>query len=464
MNNATSTVAESNDAVDKVRAIPRSKEAEQAVIGGLLIDNPSWDAVSSQLSPQDFYFKSHQIIYQSLYTIADRHNVFDITLLSDHLEQHEQLKDAGGLEYLLEIVDNTLGASNVQAYASIVRERSILRQLLNIANRIAENVTSPQGKQSSDILNLAEESLSKIYAHQMQNSGPINATQILSSTLEKIQTLNKNASAITGVASGFEQLDKKTAGLQKSDLIIVAGRPSMGKTSFAMNIAENVIMSSEPGAVLIFSLEMSSEQLLTRVLSSLGRIDQTKMRTGDLNDQDWASLNSAINLMQNRPFYIDDTAGLSPNELKARARRVAREAQGIRLIVIDYLQLMQGNGTAESRTNEISEISRNLKALAKEMNCPVIALSQLNRSLEQRSDKRPMMSDLRESGAIEQDADVILFIYRDEVYNPDTPDTGTAEIIIGKQRNGPIGKVRLSFIGKLTRFENLIENKYEEYS
>ncbi len=348
------------------------------------------------------------------------------------------------------------------AYAQIVREHSTLRQLISAANRIAETAFAPDGKPSGELLDMAEQEVFRIAEGRLRDSGPEKVVPLLQRAVERIEKLYETRNPITGVATGFDDLDKKTAGLQPSDLVIIAARPSMGKTALAVNIVEHAVMEGS-GAVLMFSLEMPSEQIVMRMLSSLGRIDQTRMRTGDMHEDDWPRFTSAVSQLKDKPLYLDDTPALTPNDIRTRARRVARESGGLGLVVVDYLQLMRGSGTVENRTNEISEISRSLKAIAKELRCPVVALSQLNRGLEGRTDKRPVMADLRESGAIEQDADVILFIYRDEVYNPESEQKGIAEIIIGKQRNGPIGMCRLSYIGNLTKFENLAPDRYDDF-
>jgi replicative DNA helicase len=361
-----------------------------------------------------------------------------------------------------ELAKNTPSASNIRAYADIIRERSVLRQLVTVAHEIADDAFDTSGMSSSDILDEAERKVFQIAETRPSTGGPQGVNPLITQAIEKIDTLYQSDNAITGLSTGFSDLDDMTAGLQPSDLIIVAGRPSMGKTTFAMNLVEHAVISNDK-PVVVFSMEMPGDALVMRMLSSLGRIDATKMRTGQLDDDDWPRLTSAVSLLKDRPLFIDDGASLSPTEVRSRARRIAREHGQLGLIMIDYLQLMQVKGSSENRTAEISEISRSLKALAKELKVPVVALSQLNRSLEQRTDKRPVMSDLRESGAIEQDADVIAFIYRDEVYNDESPDKGIAEIIIGKQRNGPIGRRRLAFIGKYTKFEDLAHGSYEDF-
>src|SRR5690606_34141577 len=369
------------------------------------------------------------------------------------------LDEAGGLIYLGALAKDAPGAANIRAYADIVRERSVLRQLIRTGNDIAQAAFTPEGRDVSELLELAEQRVFEIAEKGSRGKkGFVGIRKLLTAAVERIDTLFHSDSHITGIPTGITRFDEMTAGLQRGDLIIIAGRPSMGKTSFAMNIAEHAaIREKVPTAV--FSMEMPGEQLALRLISSLGRIDQSKVRTGKLDDEDWPRITSAVTLMSEAPIFIDDTPALTPTEMRARARRLKRE-HGLGLIVVDYLQLMQVHGTKENRATEISEISRGLKALAKELEVPVIALSQLNRGLEQRQDKRPIMADLRESGAIEQDADVIVFIYRDEVYNDESPHKGTAEVIIGKQRNGPIGMVRTAFLGRFTRFENLAAEDY----
>ena len=441
---------------------PHSIEAEQSVLGGLMLNNDAWFDLVEIISAHDFYRTQHQIIFEAMMALANNDEPLDAVTLSEKLRSQALLEKAGDVIYLAELAESTPGASNVLAYARIIRERSVMRRLVGAANKIADAVFAPDGKDSDALVELAEQSVFEIAEHQGKDGGPEKVAPLLNRAVEKVQELYNNKGAITGVATGFTDLDSRTAGLQKSDLVIVAARPSMGKTAFSVNIVEHAVMSG--GNCLLFSMEMPSEQIVMRILSSLGRIDQTRLRTGDLHDDDWTRFTGAVSQLKDKGLFVDDTPALTPGDVRARARRVAREAGGLDLIVVDYLQLMRTADKAESRAGEISEISRSLKALAKEMRCPVIALSQLNRALESRPDKRPMMSGLRESGAIEQDADVILFIYRDEVYNEDTDDKGVAEIIIGKQRNGPIGKVRLSFVGNLTKFDNLAPDIYNDFA
>lgn len=433
---------------------PHSVEAEQSVLGGLMLSNAAWDDVADMVSPDDFYRRDHRLIFQAISRLAERSEPFDVVTISEQLNQTGELDNVGGLSYLGTMAKNTPSAANIKSYAAIIRERSVLRQLIQVGTEIADSAYNNDGRSSKDLLDHAETKVFEIAEQGKRGSGPTPLRQLLVEAIDKIEMLFQQEAPITGVTTGFSDFDDKTSGLQKSDLIIVAGRPSMGKTTFSMNMAENAAIKGQV-PVLVFSMEMPGEQLAMRMLSSIGRIDQGRLRTGKLDNDDWPRLTTAVGILNEAKIFIDDTPALTPNELRARARRVAREQGGLGLIVIDYLQLMRGSGNNnENRASEISEISRSLKALAKELKVPVVALSQLNRSLEQRPNKRPVMSDLRESGAIEQDADIIVFIYRDEVYNQDSPDKGTAEIIIGKQRNGPIGAVRLTFIGQYTKFEN----------
>jgi replicative DNA helicase len=435
---------------------PHSVQAEQSVLGGLMLDNNTWDQVADRLDENDFYRRDHRLIFRAIANLADNQQPFDVVTLAEVLEKNNWLNDAGGLAYLGAMAKDTPSAANVVAYADIVRERSVLRQLIQVGSQVADAAYHPKGRELSDLVEEAEQRIFRI-ADQKRRSGSgfKSIRSWLSRAVNRIDELFHVTSRVTGIGTGFADLDEMTSGLQRSDLVVVAGRPSMGKTTFAMNIAENVAIR-ERVPVAVFSMEMSGEQLAMRMLSSLGRIDQHRVRTGKLLDDEWPRMTSAVNLLGDTGLFIDDTPSLSPTEVRARCRRLAREHGDLGLVVLDYLQLMQVAGGAENRVNEISEISRSLKALAKEMNVPVIALSQLNRNLEQRTNKRPMPSDLRESGAIEQDADIIMFIYRDEVYNPDTPDKGKAELIIAKQRNGPTGTVNLTFQGQFTRFENFI--------
>lgn len=436
---------------------PHSIEAEQAVLGGVFLDKEAWDKVIERVREEDFYRKDHRTIFHAFNALSEEGEPYDIVTVAEWLENHQLLDEAGGMRNLAALAENTPSASNISAYADIVRKRSILRQLISATSDINDTVFNPQGRTSEQILEYAEQTVFEIA--ERENKGRksyVDIKEYLKGALERIDELFHSGNPITGIATGYDYLDMKTAGFQHSDLIIVAGRPSMGKTAFAINIAEHAAIKGKH-SVAIFSMEMPGEQLAMRMMSSLGRIDQNKIRTGKLSDEDWPRLTSAVSILQEAKMFIDDTPALTPQELRARCRRISRE-HGLDLVVVDYLQLMQVAGNNENRATEISEISRSLKAMAKELRVPVIALSQLNRSLESRTDRRPVMSDLRESGAIEQDADVILFIYRDEVYDEDSVDKGIAEIIIAKQRNGPIGKIKLSFLGKYTRFENLADD------
>jgi replicative DNA helicase len=438
-----------------IKVPPHSIDAEQSVIGGLMLDNRAWDQVADRLHERDFYRNENRLIFRALARLVEQSKPIDVLTVAEALREMNELSQIGGEVYLFELANNTPSAANIAAYADIVRERSVLRQMIAAAGDIADSAFNAQGRSIVDLLDAAEQKVFAISESGTRGSGPVNLKDYLAKTMDKIDTLFHSGTAITGVPTGYHDFDDMTSGLQSSDLVIIAGRPSMGKTTFAMNIAEHVAIKSRL-PVLIFSMEMPGESIVMRMLSSLCRIDQLRIRTGKLADDDWPRISSTVSMLTDAPMYIDDTPGLSPAEMRARARRLAKEHGQLGLIVVDYLQLMQVPGNNENRTAEISEISRSLKGLAKELKVPVIALSQLNRGLEQRTDKRPVMSDLRESGAIEQDADLIVFIYRDEVYNENSPDKGTAEIIIAKQRNGPIGKTRLTFMGQYTCFENFI--------
>ena len=450
-------------ATETLKIPPHSVEAEQSVLGGLMLDNSSWDKVADLLVEQDFYRRDHQLIFRAIAQLFEQSQPVDVITLAEFHDKRGELDQVGELAYLGMLARNTPSAANIGAYSAIVRERSVLRQLIQVGTAISNVAFTPEGRSSEEMLDLAEKQVFEIAEKGAKRGGGfVQVKEVLSKVVDRIDTLFENDSPITGLSTGFTDFDEQTSGLQPADLVIVAGRPSMGKTTFAMNLAENAaIKSKEP--VAVFSMEMPADSLAMRMLSSLGQIDQSRLRSGRLNDDDWPRLTSAIALLNEAPLFIDDTPALTVTELRARARRLKRE-HGLSLIVIDYIQLMQGSGGSnENRATEVSEISRSLKALAKELEVPVVALSQLNRSLEQRPNKRPIMSDLRESGAIEQDADLIVFIYRDEVYNEDSPEKGKAEIIIAKQRNGPIGKVILTFQGKYTRFENFAYNDYDNY-
>lgn len=446
----------SDTQLDYLRVPPHSIEAEQSVLGGLLLDNNAWDRIADVLEEGDFYRFDHKLIWQHILRLINLSRPADVVTVHESLSNAGKADDVGGLAYLNALAHNTPSAANIRRYAEIVRERSILRKLVSVADEIAAAAFEPQGKEARELLDHAEGLVFKIAQEGARGSSTFHEIQpLLTKVVERIDELyhREGGSDITGVPTGFHDLDRMTSGFQPGDLIVVAGRPSMGKTSLSMNIAEHVAI--EQGLpVAVFSMEMGAVQLAMRMLGSVGMIDQHRMRTGKLTADDWPRLTHAVQKVQEAQIYIDETPGLTSTEVRGRARRLARQCGQLGLIVIDYMQLMSASSASANRTAEISEISRSLKGLAKELNCPLVALSQLNRSLEQRPNKRPIMSDLRESGAIEQDADLILFIYRDEVYNPDSPDKGTAEIIIGKQRNGPIGTVRLTFQGASTRFLN----------
>jgi replicative DNA helicase len=445
-----------DDSISKLRLPPHSLEAEQSLLGGLLIDNEALDKVADLVSVKDFYRQDHQIIYQHIHRLIERSQPADIVTVGESLESNSELNTVGGLEYLGLLAESTPTAANIRGYAQIIRERSIMRNLVEVGTDIVDNALSPQGRDAQQLL---DESESKIFqiaeAGKNDRIGFTDFKELLPQVAERIDQLfqRDNPSDVTGIPTGYKDLDMMTSGLQPGDLIIIAGRPSMGKTSLALNMCEYVSVDTGlPTAV--FSMEMASTQLVSRLIGSVGKLNQHKMRTGQLDDNDWEKLSYALGQLNEAPIFIDEGSALNPYEVRARARRLHKQCGRLGLIVIDYLQLMGSAGSTENRATEISEISRSLKALAKELNVPVIALSQLNRSVEQRPDKRPVMSDLRESGAIEQDADVIMFIYRDEVYNPETPDKGIAEIILAKQRNGPVGRVKLTFLGEFTKFEN----------
>ena len=438
---------------DLIKVPPQSVEAEQSVLGGLLLDNQSWDRIADIITADDFYRREHRLIFNAIATLCEESSPADVVTASEWLERSGELEHAGGLAYLGSLANNTPSAANIVAYAAIVRENSVMRELVRAAGEIGSAAYTPEGRSANELLDFAEKRIMDISekGHRRGDFQPLNA--LLSKAVDRIDTLFRSKSSITGVATGYTDLDEMTSGLQPSDLVIIAGRPSMGKTSLAMNIAENAAVGNKI-PVAVFSMEMPGTQLALRMMASLGRINAHRVRTGKLDDDDWPRLTSAVSLLNEAPIFIDDSPGLTPMELRARARRLKRE-NGLGMIIVDYLQLMQSTErNEENRATEISNITRALKGLAKELDVPVIAMSQLNRSVESRTDKKPVMSDLRESGAIEQDADVILFIYRDEVYNKDSPVKGTADIIIAKQRNGPIGEVRLTFLGEYTRFEN----------
>jgi len=439
--------------IENLKVPPHSIEGEQAVLGGLLLSSRAWEQVADVVTESDFYREDHRLIFRAIHQLNERSKPCDAVTVTEWFEAHGNVDQIDGGTYINQLTSSTPSAANVKAYAEIVREKSILRQLIDVGSEITTGVFSLDGRSSQELLEAAERKVFAI-AEQGMRAGKdfVSVQDTIKVAIEKIQELHEFEGEITGIPTGFKAFDKLTAGLQPSDLIIIAGRPAMGKTTLAMNIAEHAAIKHDV-PVAIFSMEMSSLQLVMRLFSSLGQIDQTKLRTGNLDDLDWPKLTSAMNLLHKSKIFIDDTPSLSPSELRARARRLKRE-HDIGLIVVDYIQLMAVPGTTENRATEIAEISRSLKAIAKELNVPVVALSQLNRALEQRPNKRPVMADLRESGSIEQDADLIVFIYRDEVYNHETPEKGKAEIIIGKHRNGPTDTVVLTFQGQWLRFVN----------
>ena len=465
--------------------LPHSIEAEQAVLGGLMIKNEAFESISDVLVEKDFYKKDHQLIFAAMISLSDNSQPFDPITLSETLQAKNQLSTVGGAEYLVELTENTPSSANIQAYTQIVVERSIVRQLIVAASETIQKGFNPLGWDSSKLLAQAESRLQEIIENKPKVGGFKSVDSLIKEAVQRLDELFKSESDITGLSTGFSDLDKMTSGFQNSDLVIIAGRPSMGKTAFAMNVVEHAALNQKK-PVLVFSLEMPANQLVVRMLSSLGKIDQTRIRSGNLLEDDWPRLSAAAQKLKKASLYIDDTPGISPFEMKNRIKKFIREEmERIKsslesedndeqsnekllsmaqpsLIVVDYLQLMNGTNQSEGRVQEISQISRELKGLAREYECPVVALSQLSRAVEQRPNKRPVNADLRESGAIEQDADVVTFIYRDEVYNEDSVDKGIAEIIIGKQRNGPIGTCRLAFMGKYTRFENLARNYQQD--
>lgn len=447
-----------DDTLESLKLPPHSVEAEQSVLGGLLLENEALDKIADILASGDFYRHDHKLIFEHIAKLIEHNRPADIVTVAESLDNAAELSAVGGLAYLGALAQNTPSAANIRRYAEIVRERAIMRKLVEVGSGIAESAYNPQGRDAQQLLDEAESRIFKIAEGGKRSSeGFLDIKVLLPQVADRIDQLfqRDNQSEVTGIPTGYTDLDSMTSGLQPGDLVIVAGRPSMGKTAFSLNIAENVALDTGL-PVAVFSMEMGATQLATRMIGSVGRLDQHRMRTGRLEDEDWIRLTTALGRLNEAPIFIDEGAGLSSFDVRARARRLHRQTGKLGLIVIDYIQLMSGAAgrQSENRATEISEISRSLKSLAKELDVPVVALSQLNRSLEQRPDKRPVMSDLRESGAIEQDADLILFIYRDQVYNPDSPDKGTAEIIVAKQRNGPIGRVRLTFIGEHTRFEN----------
>ncbi|QWP75250.1 replicative DNA helicase [Lysobacter sp. K5869] len=441
--------------IDQLRVPPQSVEAEQAVLGGLMLAPDAYDRIADQLVEEDFYRRDHQLIYRAIRELAERSRPFDAVTLGEWFDSQGLSEQVAGGAYLIELATTTPSAANIAAYAEIVRDKAVMRKLIEVGTEIVNDGFQPDGRDSSEILSKAEQqvfAIAEAGARGRTDFTPV--TKALSEAFDTLQTRYANGGAVTGLPTGYTEFDEMTAGLQNTDLLILAARPAMGKTTFALNIAEHVAFRTKK-AVAVFSMEMSASQLALRLISSVGRVNAQRLRSGQLEDEDWARVTGAIRQLREVKIFIDDTPGLSPDVLRAKSRRLKRE-HDLGLIVIDYLQLMSVPGNQENRATEISEISRSLKHLAKELNLPVIALSQLNRSLEQRADKRPVMADLRESGAIEQDADIIIFIYRDDYYNKETsPDKGLAEVIIGKQRSGPTGSLKLKFFGEYTRFDNL---------
>ncbi len=443
----------------------QAREAERAVLGGLMLETHRFDTVIQVIKENDFDGKDHQIIFQSMSELVEENKPLDPLTVSEKLDNKNSLNKVGGKDYLIKLATSTPSAANLEAYAEIIRQRSITRKLMKANSDISELISNPQGQDGATLLDKAESMIFALNDETNLNDQNLQSMrELIPSTMDRLHELSNKSDGLIGSSTGFKDLDNKLQGLQKGDLVVIAGRPSMGKTSFAMNIAENVLLDDDSnGAVLIFSLEMPGESLTTRLLSGMTKLNQQNVRSGMLKDDELRILLQQSEKLKNMPLWIDDSSILSPMELRAKARRLARtEKDGLSLIVVDYLQLMQLPLSIENRVNQISEISRSLKSLAKELNVPVIALSQLNRAVEQRPNKRPIMADLRDSGAIEQDADVILFIYRDEVYNEDSEQGNKAEIIIGKQRNGPIGTVNLTFLKEFTRFENFSSDSFYE--
>ena len=440
---------------------PHSTDAEVALIGGLLLDseNQAYDKVADILSERDFYHTENKEVFKVIQRLTEQSKVTDVLTVSDYLDSSTDFESKPSIEYLSVFVESTAGTSYIAEYSKIFREKALLRELIQISSEIAQSAYKPEGKSPTELVDIAESHIFEIAERGNRNMTFSEMSDLVKQTYDELDKRSQGGGKITGVSSGFRELDNLTAGLQNGELIIIAGRPSMGKTAFALNIAEHTALADE-NPVAIFSMEMSASSLAQRMISSLGRVNAHSIKTGQLQEKDWNRVDGAIQQMKNAPIYIDDTPSLTPIELRARARRIQRE-KGLSLIVIDYLQLMSVHGNKENRATEISEISRNLKALARELNIPIIALSQLNRSVEQRTDKQPQMSDLRESGAIEQDADLIAFIYREEVYDPDTDKKGVALINVAKQRNGSIGQFNLTFLGRYTKFENWVP-EYEQ--
>ncbi len=445
------------ESLGKLTLPPYSTEAEAALLGGMMLDpeGQAYDKIADIVSIQDFYHPENKRIFEAVQKLTESGKLTDLLTVSDWLDNSGNFDVKPAIQYISELVDNTAGTVNIREYGEIIREKALLRELITISNNIGQSAYKPEGKSPSQLVDEAEQKIFEIAERGNRNSTYLELRQMIKPTYDRLYERSQKGGGLSGISSGFRELDKLTAGLQKGELIIIAGRPSMGKTAFALNIAEHIALSDKNNPVAIFSMEMSAEQLTFRMISSLGMVQGNALKTGKLTDKDWDRVDGAIQQMKEAPIFIDDTPSLTPVELRARARRIQRE-RGLSLIVIDYLQLMQVSGSKENRATEISEITRNLKALARELQIPIVALAQLNRSVEQRTDKKPIMSDLRESGSIEQDADLIGFIYRDEVYHKDTDKKGQALIDIAKQRNGPIGDFILTFLGRYTKFENYI--------
>jgi replicative DNA helicase len=452
--------------IAQLRIPPHSIEAESSVLGGILLDNGAWDRVGDLLADGDFYRFEHRLIFGAISSLVNASKPADVITVFEHLQNQGKGEEIGGLSYLNSLAQYVPSAGNIRRYAEIVRERSILRKLVTASDEIATNAFNPQGRPVDKILDEAEQKIFNIGEQGSRMKQGFQAMDTLVvALLDRVQEMADNPNDVTGVPTGFYDLDRMTAGFQAGDLIVLAARPSMGKTALAINIAEHVALN-EGLPVAVFSMEMGAAQLAVRIVGSIGRIDQSHLRTGKLTDEEWPRLTEAIEKLRNISLHIDESAGLTSTELRANARRLARQCGKLGLIVVDYLQLMSGSGgsSEENRATELGEISRGLKMLAKELQCPVVALSQLNRSVETRTDKRPMMSDLRESGAIEQDADIIMFIYRDEYYTKDAcKEPGVAEVIIAKQRNGPTGTVKLAFLKPITKFESLATGSSGDY-
>ena len=454
-----------DDEVARLRVPPHSVEAEQSVLGGLLIDNLAWDRAGDQVTESDFYRHEHREIFTAIATLINGNKPADVITVFEQLQISGKAEACGGLKYLNDLAQSVPSAANLRRYAENVRERAILRKLISASDEIATNAFNPQGRPVDKILDEAEQKIFNIGEEgSRMKQGFQSMDTLVVDLLDRVQEMADNPNDITGVPTGFIDLDRMTSGLQAGDMVVLAARPSMGKTAFAINIAEHVALN-EGLPVAVFSMEMGAAQLAVRIVGSIGRINQGNLRTGKLSDEEWPRLTEAIERLRTVSLHIDETPGLTPSELRANARRLSRQCGKLGLIVVDYLQLMSGSSASggDNRATELGEISRGLKMLAKELQCPVIALSQLNRSVETRTDKRPMMSDLRESGAIEQDADIIMFIYRDDYYNKESKEPNVAEIIIGKQRNGPTGTVKLFFQKNQTRFESLAHGSSDDF-